>query len=78
MPQSTASGTNEFTRPIAAIVTDDMKRPKAKNRLLFMRSARKLFVNLPRPYVTKKIEPMIPTCVGSTAPDAKSGFLMTE
>ena len=43
-----------------------------------MRSARKLFVNLPRPYVTKKIEPMMPTCVGSTVPDAKSGFLMTE
>lgn len=60
------------------IVRDEMKRPKEKKRLLFIRSARKLLVNFPKPYVTKKIEPIIPISVGVTMPDARSGFLMTE
>jgi hypothetical protein len=32
------------------IVRDEMKRPKEKKRLLFIRSARKLLVNFPKPY----------------------------
>ena len=57
---------------------EDINKPNEKNFLLFTWSAKKLFVNFPKPYVTKKIEPIIPTCSGVTTPEPKSGFLITE